>query len=793
MMRKQKNLPKAATNIHKFLLLGTAAAILPMSAAHAQDAEEESAETNENVIVVTATKREQSLQEIPLAVTAIGAETLDNTGVTNVESLQFSTPGINATTAAGSGFQSSIRIRGVGTSGTNIGFEGSVGIFVDGVYRPRAGTSLGDFADVERIEVLRGAQGTLFGRNTTAGAISVVTKKPELGEFSGSARATFGNFDRIQLRGIVNAPLGDSVAARVGIDYNKRDGFLENLFPGVDDINDRDRINIRGQLLFQPSADTELRIIGNYFSADESCCGAMTWTNGGFVTAGNAGLLAPVGISGPVAPDESQFDDFVTVRNRPTVEEQEETSIQVDFTWDVSDNITWFTQLSYSDYTFDAMVDADQSGIDFTNQINGVTQEQFTFETRLSGEADVSFLESLNWILGAYYSDEELGQFFRLDFEAEAAGINALLSGVAPGFPPFGFSVGDTQTSILGQDAEVFSVFGYLDIDVTDRFNLAGGLRYTDEDKVGTGTFSSVNGPFFNPFILPGASDFVAEQPASELTGSIAATFNFTDDVSIYGSFNRGYKSGGVNLDVLGGQGGADAGSPRALVSNGFANANQTILDPTFEEEVVKAFEVGLKTQFWDGRATFNLTAFHSKFSNFQLLQFTGTSFNVLAAPEVTTRGFEAELILNPAEGLNISAQYTNADAFYSEDFATIGVTDGTTINNAPRSSASVNANYQTALGSNFKGFVNAGWFYSGSFNASAGLEPGRVQEAFSLFNGRIGISTDNDAFGVELWCRNCTDKATAQVIFTSPIVDDSQFAFVSPPREWGVTLTTRF
>ncbi len=793
-MSAARNNARTGNRLVKHILLGSAAAMLPLSAAHAQTGDQSDvAENDDNIIIVTATLRERSLQDIPLSVTALGGDALENAAVTNVESLQFSVPGLNITTSAGSGFQSSVRIRGVGTSSTNIGFEGSVGIFIDGVYRPRAGTSLGDFADVERIEVLRGAQSTLFGRNTTAGAISVITKKPELDEFSGSARATVGNFDRVQLRGIVNVPIvQDEMAFRFSADYNKRDGFLQNLIPGVGDLNDRDRINLRGQLLFQPTPDLSFRFIATYFSADETCCGASTFNAGGFVTAGNAGGLAAVGITAPVQTEESQFDDFLTARNTPTFDDQEEIGVQIDVDWQISDSVNWFTQLSYSDYEQTASSDQDQTSIDFTivdpNNPNMVTQEQFTLETRLSGEIG----DSINWITGLYYSNEKLGQDFDITFGTGATGINALLTGT-PGFPPFGFTAGDNQQSILRQDTDVFSAFGQLDVDITDRFNITGGLRYTSEDKNGTGQFTTNIGPLFNLFILPGASTFDADQDANELTGSVSVAYEFTDDVSIYGSYTRGYKSGGINLDVLGGQAGYDAGSIGALAGNNFAGFGAIVADSTFPEETVEAFEAGLRTQFWDRRATFNLTGFYSVFTNFQLLQFTGVSFNSVAAPEVKTKGIEAEFVLNPAKGLDINAQYTYADAYYSEPFPLLGFVSGQTINNAPKHSASVNVNYSTPIGDNFKGFVNGGWFYNSSYNASSSLEPTRVQEAFSKFNGRIGFSTENDSIGLELWCRNCFDKAAAQIVFSSPILDDSEFAFMQAPMEWGLTLTTRF
>lgn len=769
-----------------------------LSASIAQEAAEDE-ESRLGTVTVTATKSEQSLQDVPLSVTAISADALQNAGVTNIESLQFSVPGLSVTTSAGSGFQTSLRIRGVGTSGTNIGFEGSVGIFVDGIFRPRAGTSLGDFPDVERVEVLKGAQSTLFGRNTTAGAVSVITKKPVLNEASASGRVSIGNLDHFQFRGVANLPvIEDKAAFRIAVDHNQRDGFLENIVPGVDDINDRNRFNARAQFLYEPTSDVELRLIGNYYTADESCCGSITFRNGAFVDLGNSGALAPFGFAGPIAADESQFDDFLTARNRVTDENIDEWGLQADLSWDLGNGINWFTQASYSDFEMNAITDADQTGLDFIIQDPSVVeQEQFSLESRLSGQ--LPFAESTNWILGAYYSDETLGQELGTVFGDEAVVINTLLTG-APGFPPFGFTNGDTILADVGQEAQVWSIFGYLDANLTSQFNLSGGLRFTNEEKTGRGAFPTTNGPLFNLFTLEGASSFDdANADAEEVTGNIALKYEFTDDVSAYASYARGYKSGGVNLDVLGGQGGADAFSNLALVAAVFDPTSPLftdgfVLDPTFPVETVDAYEIGLKTQLGNN-ATLNVAGFHSTFENFQLLQFTGSSFNIVAAPEVTTQGVEADLQYSPIDGLTIDASYTYADATYSAPFVLDGSQlDGLTINNAPEHSGAINATYNFSIpDTGINAFVNGGWFYSGEYVASAALEPDRTQDAFSRFGARAGITFSEDKYGLEIWCRNCTDEAVAQTIFSSPIFDDSLFAFVDPSREYGVTLSAKF
>lgn len=793
----------AKGGLQKWVLLGTAAAVLQLGTAYAQSEEaddsasSEQTESRQEVVYVTATKRERSLQDVPISVTALSVEALDNAAVTNLESLQFSVPGLSMNTSAGSGWQSSVRIRGVGTSGTNLGFEGAVGIFVDGVYRPRAGAALGDMVDVQRVEVLRGPQGTLFGRNTTAGAISVVTNKPVQNEYSGSVRATVGSHNRTQVRGILNVPLAeDKLAFRLGADYNQRDGFLENIFPGQDDINDRDRINLRGQLLFEPNPNMEFRLIANYFDADESCCGATTATQGGFITAGNAGAFAALGIPGPVGATADQFDDFKVARNQATSDDQEETFLQADFEWDFGNGITFFNSLSHSDYEYQNFSDADQTGIDFINAGQRVTIKQFTEEFRFNGSIeDTSFAKSVDWLAGGYYSDEELGQTYDFMAGPGADSINAILVGAgAPGFPPLGFSNGDRQLSDLAQEAEVWAVFGHLDIDFNDRWNVSGGARYTDEQKTGSGEFVTTNVGPINPFIAPGAANFEAPADSQEWIYSLAANYKWTDEISTYASFAHGYKSGGVNLDVLGGQGGSLAGTPRALLGNGFLSFDAIPGDPTFPNEEVDTYEIGFRSRLWDGRGTLNVTGFHSTFENFQILQFTGTSFNVLSAPELTAQGVEGELQVSPVDGLDLGFQYTYVDTEYTKPFL-LGAADltGRVLNNAPEQSAALTATYTRPIGNNYKGFVHGGWTYDSEQFTSTTLEESRKQDAYSLFNLRAGINTADDKYGLEIWCRNCTDEAISQTIFASPIADDSEFAFMHPPMEWGITLSARF
>ena len=787
-------------------LLGTAAiAVGTVGAA-------EMAQAQLDEIVVTATKRERSLQDIPVSVSAFSAEALELSGVTNLDSLQTSVPGFSVQTSQSSGQNTSLRLRGVGTAGNNLGFEGAVGIFIDGVYRSRAGASLGDFPDVERIEILRGPQGTLFGKNTTAGAVSIITKKPKMDEYEAELRATFGNYDRQQVRGVVNFPILDGLlAGRIAADYSRRDGFGVDVNNANDDINDRDRYNIRGQLLWTPTPDIEVRVVGNYFAANESCCGAVPWADspivslnnvktafgtaaltgaliGSGLTAGAAAFLAAAAPGGIVAADDSVRNGNFSTNDFPVSERQEDRNGQIDFTWDFAENISFFNSISYQRYDIGGTNDVDFTGLNFFHVPFAAQQvELFTEEFRFSGElADLPLVQSVNWLFGGYYSSENLGTQANLTFFDDATFVGPLVCGATAGCA---ISPGDTQYEVFTQNGKTRALYGHLDIDLLDWLNLSGGARFTTEDKEGGGVFTTVNvAPgTFNPFLTAGARPFDAEADADEWIGTVALTVNFTDEISAYTSFAHGYKSGGLNFDQLGGQAGFLPGSV-------VGGATGTVADPTFPTELNNTYEVGLKSRFWDNRATLNVTGFHSVFRNFQVLQFTGTSFTILTAPEATTTGIEGELQVAPIEGLNLAASFTYADAEYSKAFSLNATTPlgDSRLTNAPLYSGSLRATYRHPIpNTGLVGLVHGEWAYNSATNTSTALQPNRVQNGYSLFNARVGVNTDDDRYGLQLWCRNCGDEQYANVVFSGLVGGD--FKFITPPREWGVTLSAKY
>lgn len=256
-------------------VLGLLCTVSMTSVAQAQDAQDRETPERE-VIIVTATLRAADVQDIPIAVTAVSPDQLDRQNVQDIKSLTSISPSFNVQSSQTESQGTSIRIRGVGTTGNNTGLESSVGVFIDGVYQSRPGIALGDLLDLERLEILRGPQGTLFGRNTSAGALNLTTKRPDLTKVEAFGNFTYGNFDFFNVQAGVSVPLiSDQLGLRLSGAYRKRDGYLNSVgVPGSESGN-RDRYVIRGQLLWEPSPDVSIRLIGDYAKANENCCDAV--------------------------------------------------------------------------------------------------------------------------------------------------------------------------------------------------------------------------------------------------------------------------------------------------------------------------------------------------------------------------------------------------------------------------------------------------------------------------------------------------------------------------------------
>ena len=658
-------------------------------------------------IIVTATRRSEALSDIPLAVSAVTAATLQNSGASDIRALNQLSPSLLVSSTSSEAAAGGARIRGIGTVGDNPGLESSVATFVDGVYRSRAGVGLTELGAIDRIEVLRGPQGTLFGRNASAGLISVITTKPSF-NFGATGEATYGNYDAIRVVGGVTGPITDTIAARLDGVYFKRDGFLKDVVSGRS-INNRDRWLLRGQLLFQPNDDLSLRIIGDYADRKEECCGA-TYLPGQNVTRALDGSLvfSPNSIAGLERALGGIISDNTYART---------TAITpgVDYKGNVKDwgisgelnynfgNVSLTSITAYRDWALQRGQDADYNNLDILKRLStdaGGGQRQafktFTQELRLQG---TSFNDRLDWLVGGFYANETLTLRDNLQYGADYTRYaNCLaVAGSAPttlnpasatcstlplaAFAGYQNFLAPTLTTLNGiglddkyrQTSRNYAFFTHNVIKFTDAISLTLGARYTNERKTLDATFTDNNaycrtltsfaslpvgdprrgllGLATLPCVIPSTPTGSLTQNGrvkseDRLTGTAVLSIKPVDDLLVYASYSRGYKAGGFNLD-------------RSGLTRVPLNAAGTVIggiDPTadtsglkFDPEIVDAFEFGYKLN--KPGFDLNIAAFYQKFTGFQLNTFNGLNFLVVNVASCKTSLNGADQDLSNATG----------------------------------------------------------------------------------------------------------------------------------------------
>ncbi|MAT34958.1 MAG: TonB-dependent receptor [Ponticaulis sp.] len=460
-------------------------------------AQEDDTSANESrrmqTVTVTSTKREQTLQDVPVAVSVVDEETIEKAEIQDLSDLQTLVPSLRVNTFQ-SAAQTSFNIRGFGNGDNNAGVEPSVGVFVDGVYRSRSAAQIADLPNLERVEVLRGPQSTLFGKNASAGVISIITQAPQFTP-SGSVSATLGNYNLKKLSGDVTGPITDSLAFSLAGGFNVRDGYAEDLISG-EDLNDRDRWNVRGQLLFAPNDDLSVRIIGDYSEIDEICC------IGANVTTGPTGP-AIFALGGQIDV-ENPFSYKTYINYLPSNEiENYGVSGEINYEFDNNITLTSITALRNTGYIQDA--DGDFTSADTLGQNYSDTQiETFTQELRLTSNEG----ERFDWMLGAFYFDETVEINNELSYGADFRGYADILSGgaLAQVETLLGLPVGATfgqdgqgYSEQFGQDNQAWSIFGTVDAYITDKLTATVGINYTHDEKdafgdvIATDVFSALD------------------------------------------------------------------------------------------------------------------------------------------------------------------------------------------------------------------------------------------------------------------------------------------------------------
>ncbi|KRB42470.1 TonB-dependent receptor [Phenylobacterium sp. Root700] len=767
-------------------------------------------------IVVTAQKREQNLQDVPIVVTVASAQLLQDTGVRDIKDLTVLTPGLMVVSTANE-TQSTALIRGVGTAGGNIGLESSVGTVIDGVYRPRVGVALSDLGDMERIEVLKGPQGTLFGKNTSAGVINVVTARPSF-DPGAKAELTIGNYGEVGGSLSIEGPIiADKVAGSLVVVSRKRDGFYD-VAPGKgprtqDDDSNRNFYSLRGQLVFEPGNGFDARLIGDFTRRDESCCVGVQRVNGATAPIVQALAGAGGGVLSP--PDPYRRLAFA---NRDTTQKIRDGGVSLEMNQDLDAlggaQLTSIT--AYRDWRWITGSDSDYTNADIIYRgDNGDTQNrfrQFSQELRIGGSAGI-----VDYTVGAFYAHEKLDSRVAQLYGADFPQFLALLfsGGTNPNFlaPILSLATAGTGSrDVYAQKDDTFALFTNNSVRFTDALELTVGLRYTTDRKSAVSSFNATDGgrlcnagqgtgsaaiigALCNPFFNSNFIGVVSRQKRSEeaLSGTAKLSYRFSPELLGYASYSRGYKSGGFNLDRVAYPYVAPS-QPNAALSL------KPVLDTSFPGEFVDSYEVGAKSTLLDRRLYLNATAFYQKFTDYQLNAFNGFFFNVFPVPEVTSKGVDVDMLYRPSKQLTVQGGLTIADTRYPKSTASLlALTPSTArlpgqrLNLAPLYSGSASVTYEHPVAEGLLVRANASVKYNSEYNAGSDLSPLKRQAAHAVVNARLSLASEDARWAVELWAANLTDTQYVQTAYDAPFQAGSVDAFLGAPRTFGVTLRASY
>ena len=773
-------------------------------------------------VIVTAQKREQNVQDVPIAISAFDNKFIVESGVTDIMQLQAFAPGLSVYSEY-SPLATSFNIRGLGTTASSVSLESSVGLYIDGVYRSRQASGIGDLVDIERVEVLKGPQGTLFGKNTVAGAVQFLTVAPVLDEWGGFAEFRVGSENLRKFSGAINIPLVDGrAAARVSGGGHKRDGYVENIVTGTE-LNEKDRYSIRAQLLFKISDSLTARLIADHSEIEENCCGGSNVYDGptdsiaGFNPA--AGLVLPIeAVAGRPVVLADDFDKYEVAYDEEPYYKLEESGLSLELNWEL-ENATFTSLTAYRRYEdFDRS--ADFMPVDFASRVEDATnfeveQDTFTQEFRLDG----TWGENVNYVTGFYYFDQEIDRFFPFTWGEDA---NTLLTGgltlgtldafgvFAPAgtictgeaFPGMGvedlcplpaFPPGEGATNTSNQEQTSWAVFGQADFKISDKWVATLGLRYLDEEKELSAIFEeSIFTPVFAA--IPLISPFIDDLDGVKLddtatTGTAKLAYFWNDDVMTYISYGRGYKSGGTNTDRIPAETGA-----------------QQLFDP----ETSDSWEVGIKSDLLDKRLRINAAVYYMELDDFQANNFVGNTFVLQNAGAIETQGFELDLMALPASWLSINAGIAHVDAEYADfqtsicaqtpfgmepdadqpGFPNICDVTGNQVGGIPEWSAYGSFRTERMIdGDTLYAQFDVNWRDEMPSGIDSSGDPNHVSDSLTLANLRIGYRFGDERYNISLWCTNCADESYYAASYNSPFRVGSITAFHTEPRMWGATL----
>jgi len=692
-------------------------------------------------VIVTATRKETTLTDTPAAISALAAEELGLGAVEDVGDLQYRIPNLSVANQFG---VNRAFIRGIGLTSIELGADGAVAFHVDGAIIARPAAQLASYFDLERVEVLRGPQGTLYGRGATAGAINVVTRKPTE-VFSGNGSITAGNYGLVAAEGGISGPMvEDKLFFRLAAKTVDRDGYGENLFTGTE-INTRDHQAFRGTLEWRPADELEITVSGDYYEEDDTNY-AYQFFGPTTIDPLFGQLLGGQTIFDAVAnPDPWDIYSDVDPKN-----DREGKGAVANIRWERG---KWSLRsiTSYRDFYRQNVADLDSTSFDAFGRIT-YTEDSET----LSQELLVTYAED-NWdlLFGAMYFEEDLfGSTF-----VPLNNIELIVPGALPG------GTFDQKGTV---DIEALGLFVQGTYNFTDRLSATLGVRYSEEDRdhVGSFTFSALG-------ILGVPTDKSDSWDA--VTPKLVVDYQLTPTTMIYGNIERGFKSGVINIGAI---------------------------NPAVDPEFVWNYEVGVKTQLMDNRVQLAASAFYYDYTDLQVGRVDETSTPITEnAAEARNTGLEIEgnAVLTDALSVDFYATYLNAEF---DEFDTFepnrpgeGEKDlsGNTLPNAPELTWFIGANYTVPLAGGdlrFRGEIS--WvddIYFTEFNNEDAF-----QESYAMTNASVRYTPASGAWNIEVWGKNLGDEdIKANNIVAAPLFAFPQVGALYPPRTYGATISVNF
>ena len=699
-------------------------------------------------VIVTSQKRSENLQDVPIAVNAFTADMIQEMGITNAQELAMLTPSMHTITI-GNPMKTSIRVRGIGTAQSDPALEPSVGVFVDGVFLGRSGLAMSDLTDIERIEVLQGPQGTLYGKNTNAGAISIVTKSPSLEGFEGYVNVAAGNYSMHNVTVAATGPISETVAFRISGNIHERDGFIKNIGPAVDG-DSVDDWNIQAKLLWEPSENLSVLFSAAHVDRDTSCCAADATQGPQVLDLVAQGLLPDDGNDPYDYVINTDFDSIFKLKS-----DMLSLNLTYDFAWGSLNSIT-----SYDEFEYSQTLDNDRGPLAMTlNEPDYNAGETFSQELRLTSTIG----SAIDYVVGIFYYDQEIqtgdGVAETFQFGPDIPYVRTPLA-----------NVGDSAYGKAVWQNDTLAAFGQMTWHVTDRLLVTGGLRWTQEERdadILTITSFKSDRPIppsawaINRFTTP--IDETFNRSNNDVNWLVSASYDLSQEAMIYASTSTGSKSGGFN---------SVNGSPE---------------EREFDDEDTISYELGLKSTLFDSRLRLNTAIFHTEVDNYQYQAraATGVGTYVSNEAEVEVSGLDLQIDAQPLDNLSLSA-----GLMYMNDFEVVsGPNTGDPLG--------LISEYTLNLGGTlFFPLSDGGLYLRGDYLYMSDHEPANKDDDIAiqnreLVNARVGWR--NDKWNVALWGKNLTDETYAG--FTSRLqqFSGSRAFFLQPPRTYGVEVRLNF